>query len=69
MHRRPCDGGWEIVAGLDIGEFSGERIDASVAVLVAERDTVTELGLIRPVVSKPDHFTWSGGVTNVPLSG
>ena len=24
-----------IVAGLDIGEFSGERIDASVAVLVA----------------------------------
>ncbi len=66
VHRRPCDGGRRSVAGLDIGEFSGERIDASVAVLVAERDTVTELGLIRPVVSKPDHFTWSGGVTSVP---
>ena len=32
--------------GLDIDEFSRARIDASVAELVEERDTVDELGLI-----------------------
>ncbi len=45
----PCtsDGnGWRIVEGLEHNPFSRARIDASVAELVAERDTVTELGLI-----------------------
>ncbi len=45
----PCtckDGKYEIVQGLDIGEFSREKIDASAAELVAERDAVNELGLI-----------------------
>ena len=41
------DGGsWEIVHGLEIGEFSRARIDASVAELVEERDAVRALGLI-----------------------
>ncbi len=35
-----------VVDGLDIGEFSRSRIDASVAELAAERDTVRSLGLI-----------------------
>jgi malate dehydrogenase len=39
-------GSYEIVAGLDIDEFSRGRIDASVAELGAERDTVAGLGLI-----------------------
>jgi malate dehydrogenase len=39
-------GAYEIVQGLDIDEFSRGRIDASVAELAAERDTVAELGLI-----------------------
>jgi malate dehydrogenase len=45
----PCictDGEWEIVQGLDPGEFSRSKIDASVAELVSERDTVKDLGLI-----------------------
>ncbi|MEJ7800166.1 MAG: malate dehydrogenase [Ilumatobacter sp.] len=45
----PCtceDGAYEIVQGLDIDEFSRERIDASAAELVGERDAVRELGLI-----------------------
>ena len=42
-----CSGGqWQIVEGLDIDEFSRERIDASVAELKEERDAVSELGLI-----------------------
>ncbi len=40
------DGGWEIVQGLDIDDFSRGRIDASVAELDEERQAVTELGLI-----------------------
>jgi len=40
------DGGWEIVQGLEIDDFSRGRIDASVAELADERDAVTELGLI-----------------------
>ena len=41
------DGGsWTIVQGLEIDEFSRERIDASVAELVEERETVRSLGLI-----------------------
>jgi malate dehydrogenase len=45
----PCtcrDGQYEIVPGLELDAFSRERIDASVAELVAERDTVAKLGLI-----------------------
>ena len=40
------DGAYEIVQGLELNEFSRERIDASVAELVDERDAVKELGLI-----------------------
>ncbi|SEB49238.1 malate dehydrogenase (NAD) [Paramicrobacterium humi] len=40
-------GDWKIVPDLDIDAFSRERIDASVAELVAERDAVRELGLLR----------------------
>jgi malate dehydrogenase len=40
------DGGYEIVRGLDINDFSRSRIDASVRELADERDTVTALGLI-----------------------
>ena len=45
----PCvckDGTYEIVQGLDIGEFSRSKIDATAAELVGERDAVKELGLI-----------------------
>ena len=36
-----CSGGeWEIVEGLDVPEFSQERIDKTVAELVGERDAV-----------------------------
>ena len=41
------DGQWRIVPGLDIGEFSRARIDASVAELVEERNAVMALGLLR----------------------
>ncbi|WP_020673357.1 malate dehydrogenase [Amycolatopsis nigrescens] len=40
------DGKYEIVQGLEINEFSRQRIDASVQELVEERDAVTKLGLI-----------------------
>ncbi len=45
----PCtasDHEYEVVPGLEINEYSQAKIDASVAELVAERDTVRELGLI-----------------------
>jgi malate dehydrogenase len=45
----PCtcaSGEYTIVEGLDIDDFSRGRIDASVAELVGERDTVSEQGLI-----------------------
>jgi malate dehydrogenase len=45
----PClcdDGRYKIVEGLELDEFSRARIDASVAELTDERDTVKELGLI-----------------------
>ncbi len=45
----PCTasgGEWSIVQGLEIDEFSRERIDASVAELTGERDAVKGLGLI-----------------------
>jgi malate dehydrogenase len=37
---------WEMVTGLEIDEFSRERIDASVAELREERDAVKALGLL-----------------------
>ena len=40
------NGRWEIVQGLEIDAFSRERIDASVAELVEERETVKGLGLL-----------------------
>jgi len=45
----PCTcsrGGYTIVEGLEIDEFSRERIDASVAELIGERDTVSSQGMI-----------------------
>jgi malate dehydrogenase len=39
-------GDWEIVQGLEINDFSRQRIDASVAELAEERDAVRALGLI-----------------------
>jgi malate dehydrogenase len=45
----PCtctDGKYSIVAGLDLDDFSRSKIDASVAELTGERDTVKEQGLI-----------------------
>jgi len=45
----PCTcsaGDWSIVQGLDLDEFSRTRIDASVAELVEERDTVAGMGLL-----------------------
>ena len=46
---QPCqcaDGEYSIVEGLEITDFSRERIDASVAELRSERDAVDGLGLI-----------------------
>ena len=40
------DGRWEIVSGLEQSEFSQQRIDASVAELVRERDVVIEMGFV-----------------------
>ncbi len=42
-----CEGGeYKIVDGLEISDFSREKVDASVAELVGERDTVADQGLI-----------------------
>jgi len=42
-----CSGGeWSIVSGLELDEFSRAKIDASVAELVSERETVSSQGLI-----------------------
>jgi malate dehydrogenase len=40
------DGKWEIVEGLDVPEFSQQRIDATVKELTDERDAVRQLGLV-----------------------
>jgi len=40
------DGSFSIVQGLELDEFSRQRIDVSVGELSEERDTVVELGLI-----------------------
>jgi malate dehydrogenase len=46
-HPCRCSGGeYEIVQGLEIDEFSGSRIDATVAELREERDAVKQLGLV-----------------------
>jgi malate dehydrogenase len=45
----PCrarDGAWSIVEGLEIDDFSRQRIDATVDELRGERDMVKELGLV-----------------------
>lgn len=45
----PCtvsNGEYSVVQGLEINDFSRQKIDASVAELVEERDTVKDLGLI-----------------------
>lgn len=41
-----ADGDYSIVQGLDVNDFSRTKIDASAAELVAERETVSGLGLI-----------------------
>ena len=43
---RSVAGEWRIVEGIEIDDFSRERIDASIAELVEERDAVRELGLL-----------------------
>jgi malate dehydrogenase len=40
------DGRYSIVPGLEIDDFSRQRIDATVSELIEEREAVTELGLI-----------------------
>ncbi|MBR7834316.1 malate dehydrogenase [Actinospica durhamensis] len=40
------DGDYQIVQGLELDAFSRERVDASVAELVSERDEVAKLGLV-----------------------
>jgi len=45
----PCTcaaGSWSIVGGLELDAFSRARVDASVAELCEERDTVQSQGLI-----------------------
>lgn len=39
-------GAWEVVQGLEVSDFSRQRIDASVAELQEERQAVEELGLV-----------------------
>lgn len=40
------DGEWQVVEGLEVSDWARQRIDASVAELVEERDAVTALGLL-----------------------
>jgi malate dehydrogenase len=45
----PCTttgGAYQIVPGLEVNDFSRSKIDASVAELIDERDTVRAMGLI-----------------------
>ena len=45
----PCttaNGEWSIVPGLDLDDFSQAKLDATVAELAQERDTVKDLGLV-----------------------
>jgi malate dehydrogenase len=43
---RTADGRWEIVEGLDVPDFSRERIDRTAGELKEERDAVVKLGLV-----------------------
>jgi malate dehydrogenase len=43
---RAANGEWQIIDGVEINDFSRERIDASVAELTEERSAVEQLGLI-----------------------
>ncbi|MCE0509083.1 malate dehydrogenase [Microbacterium aurugineum] len=43
---RSVDGEWRIVEGLELSEWARARIDASVAELLQERETVQALGLL-----------------------
>jgi malate dehydrogenase len=43
---RVSGGSWEIVQGLEVGDFARAKIDRTVAELQEERDAVSELGLI-----------------------
>ncbi len=43
---RAVDGEWQIIDGVQVNDFSRQKIDASVAELVEERDAVQSLGLI-----------------------
>jgi malate dehydrogenase len=44
--RTKADGSWEVVEGIELNDYSKEKIQASVDELKAERDTVTQLGVI-----------------------
>lgn len=43
---RSVDGEWQIVEGLEISDWARARIDASVAELIEERETVRALGML-----------------------
>jgi malate dehydrogenase len=43
---RTAEGRWEIVQGLEVPDFSRERIDRTVGELKEERDSVSRLGLV-----------------------
>ncbi|MFJ2543443.1 malate dehydrogenase [Microbacterium sp. NPDC087589] len=43
---RSVDGEWQIVEGLEVSDWARARIDASVAELIEERETVRALGLL-----------------------
>jgi malate dehydrogenase len=43
---RTSGGEWEVVEGLDVPEFSQQRIDRTVEELTQERDAVKQLGLV-----------------------
>jgi malate dehydrogenase len=43
---RAANGEWQIIDGVEINDFSREKIDASVAELTEERSAVEQLGLI-----------------------
>ncbi len=50
VYSYPCvckDGDFEIVQGLEINEFSRNKMDATAKELAEERDTVLQLGLIK----------------------
>ena len=48
-----ADGGYTIVPGLEVSDYSRGKIDASVAELTEERDAVRSLGLVGLITSGP----------------